>query len=148
MSCMVPVNSTVASERASEALLRRREEKMALTPIKLVPTKIRNTIFVMSSKACKSEQKASLLGTSDPELKERTHAEARRSRSLQAGAGASQEVRQGAPKLRPQRQSDRTPRTHRGVRAGDAARPSMMTIRHIVRQFTQLREAKPTRSTK
>ena len=37
-------------------------------------TKIRNAIFVMSSKACKSEQKASLLGTSDPELKERTHA--------------------------------------------------------------------------
>jgi hypothetical protein len=36
MSCMVPVNSTVASERAWEALLRRREEKMALTPIKLV----------------------------------------------------------------------------------------------------------------
>jgi hypothetical protein len=33
---MVPVNSTVASERAWEALLRRREEKMALTPIKLV----------------------------------------------------------------------------------------------------------------
>jgi hypothetical protein len=33
---MVPVNSTVASERALEALLRRREEKMALTPIKLV----------------------------------------------------------------------------------------------------------------
>jgi hypothetical protein len=36
MSCMVPVNSTVASERAKKALLRRREEKMALTPIKLV----------------------------------------------------------------------------------------------------------------
>jgi len=36
MSCMVPVNSTEASERAIEALLRRREEKMALTPIKLV----------------------------------------------------------------------------------------------------------------
>ena len=36
MSCMVPVNSTEASERAYEALLRRREEKMALTPIKLV----------------------------------------------------------------------------------------------------------------
>jgi hypothetical protein len=36
MSCMVPVNSTEASERAFEALLRRREEKMALTPIKLV----------------------------------------------------------------------------------------------------------------
>jgi len=33
---MVPVNSTVASERAKKALLRRREEKMALTPIKLV----------------------------------------------------------------------------------------------------------------
>jgi hypothetical protein len=33
---MVPVNSTEASERAFEALLRRREEKMALTPIKLV----------------------------------------------------------------------------------------------------------------
>jgi hypothetical protein len=33
---MVPVNSMVASERAIEALLRRREEKMALTPIKLV----------------------------------------------------------------------------------------------------------------
>jgi len=30
---MVPVNSTVASERAFEALLRRREEKMALSPI-------------------------------------------------------------------------------------------------------------------
>lgn len=41
---------------------------------RVLPTKIRNTIFVMSSKACKSEQKASLLGTSDPELKERTHA--------------------------------------------------------------------------
>ena len=41
MSCMVPVNSTVASERAREALLRRREEKMALTPIKLVlPDKV------------------------------------------------------------------------------------------------------------
>ena len=36
MSCMVPVNSPNASERAREALLRRREEKMALTPIKLV----------------------------------------------------------------------------------------------------------------
>jgi hypothetical protein len=36
MSCMVPVNSTEASERACEALLRRREEKMALSPIKLV----------------------------------------------------------------------------------------------------------------
>jgi hypothetical protein len=33
---MVPVNSTEASERAVEALLRRREEKMALTPFKLV----------------------------------------------------------------------------------------------------------------
>jgi hypothetical protein len=42
--------------------------------IHMYETKIRNTIFVMSSKACKSEQKASLLGTSDPELKERTHA--------------------------------------------------------------------------
>ena len=40
MSCMVPVNSTVASERAMEALLRRREEKMALTPIKLVPSSL------------------------------------------------------------------------------------------------------------
>ena len=39
MSCMVPVNSTVASERAWEALLRRREEKMALTPFKLVAQK-------------------------------------------------------------------------------------------------------------
>jgi len=36
MSCMVPVNSKVALERAWEALLRRREEKMALTPFKLV----------------------------------------------------------------------------------------------------------------
>ena len=36
MSCMVPVNSTEASERDFEALLRRREEKMALTPFKLV----------------------------------------------------------------------------------------------------------------
>ena len=37
MSCMVPVNSTEALERASgEALLRRREEKMALSPFKLV----------------------------------------------------------------------------------------------------------------
>ena len=36
MSCMVPVNSTEASERAWEALLRRREEKMALSPNKLV----------------------------------------------------------------------------------------------------------------
>ena len=33
---MVPVNSTEASERDFEALLRRREEKMALTPFKLV----------------------------------------------------------------------------------------------------------------
>ena len=38
MSCMVPVNSTEASERDCEALLRRREEKMALTPFKLVGT--------------------------------------------------------------------------------------------------------------
>jgi hypothetical protein len=36
MSCMVPLNSTEASERAREALLRRREEKMALSPFKLV----------------------------------------------------------------------------------------------------------------
>jgi len=43
MSCMVPVNSTVASERAWEALLRRREEKMALTPIKLVQPYLKDT---------------------------------------------------------------------------------------------------------
>ena len=33
---MVPVNGMEALERACEALLRRREEKMALSPIKLV----------------------------------------------------------------------------------------------------------------
>ena len=43
MSCMVPVNSKVALERAWEALLRRREEKMALTPIKLVCVNVNTT---------------------------------------------------------------------------------------------------------
>ena len=41
MSCMVPVNSTEASERDFEALLRRREEKMALTPFKLVRSELK-----------------------------------------------------------------------------------------------------------